>query len=126
VVLAALMYALGLSCSAASRLLGALGAEISKMSVWRDAQEAGEALRKSRPAGRVRVLGADETVFKVKGGEEEEVAVGFVMDAQNGRTLGFEVLLEGDGEAFKEWLLPYAEELGAEVLVSDDTMTPTP
>jgi hypothetical protein len=33
VVLAALMYALGLSCSAASRLLGALGAEISKMSV---------------------------------------------------------------------------------------------
>ena len=73
----------------------------------------------------MRVLGADETVFKVKGGEED-VAVGFVMDAQNGRTLGFEVLFEGDGEAFKEWLLPYAEELGAEVLVSDDTMTPTP
>ncbi len=33
VVLAALMYVLGLSCSAASHLLGALGAEISKMSV---------------------------------------------------------------------------------------------
>ncbi|ABG04830.1 hypothetical protein Rxyl_1880 [Rubrobacter xylanophilus DSM 9941] len=64
VVLAALMmYALGLSCSAASHLLGALGAEVCKMSVWRDAQEAGEALRKRRPAGRVRVLGADETVL---------------------------------------------------------------
>jgi transposase-like protein len=49
VVLASLMYALGLSCSAASHLLGALGVRISKMSVWRDAQEAGEALRKSRP-----------------------------------------------------------------------------
>jgi hypothetical protein len=34
--------------------------------------------------------------------------------------LGFEVLFEGDGKAFKEWLEPYAEELGAQILVSDD------
>jgi transposase-like protein len=117
VVLAALMYGLGLSCSAASHLLGALGAEVSKMSVWRDAQEAGEALERSRPAGRVRVLGADETAFKVKG---KEVVVGFVVDAQSGRTLGFEVLFEGDGRAFQRWLEPYAKKLGAEVLISDD------
>jgi transposase-like protein len=119
VVLAALMYGLGLSCSAASHLLEALGVEVSKITVWRDAQEAGEALRKGRrPAGRVRVLGADETIFKVGG---REVAVGFVVDGQSGRTLGFEVLFRGgDGEAFKEWLEPYAKELGAEVLVSDD------
>lgn len=117
VVLAAIVYALGLSCSAASHLLGALGADVSKMSVWRDAQEAGEALRKSRPAGRVRVMGADETVFKVKG---KEVVVGFVVDSQSERTLGFEVLFEGDGRAFGRWLLPYAKELGVEVLVSDD------
>ena len=116
VVLAALMYGLGLSCSAASHLLGALGAGVCKMTVWRDAQEAGEALRRGRPAGKARVLGADETVFKVKG---KEVVVGFVVDAQNGRTLGFEVLLEGDGRAFERWLEPYAQELGAEVLVSD-------
>jgi transposase-like protein len=121
VVLAALMYGLGLSCSAASHLLGALGTEVSKGTVWRDAQEAGEALRKSCPTGTggrvVRVLGADETVFKVKG---REVVVGFVVDVASGRTLGFEVLVEGDGEAFREWLKPYAEELGAEVLVTDD------
>lgn len=118
VVLAALMYGLGLSCSAASHLLGALGVDLGQMSVWRDAQEAGEALRRKRPAGRVRVLGADETVYKVKG---QKVVVGFVVDAQSGRTLGFEVLFEGDGgEAFKEWLEPYAQELGVEVLVSDD------
>jgi transposase-like protein len=117
-VLAALMYALGLSCSAASHLLGALGADvISKMSVWRDAQEAGQALREKRPAGRVRVLGADETVFKVRG---KEVVVGFVVDAASGKSLGFEVLFAGDGRAFREWLKPYAEEMGAEVLVSDD------
>ncbi len=118
VVLAALMYGLGLSCSGASHLLGALGAQVSKGTVWRDAQEAGEALRRSRPAGRaVRVLGADETVFKVKG---REVVVGFVVDATSGKTLGFEVLSEGDGRAFREWLEPYARELGAQVLVSDD------
>lgn len=117
VVLAALMYALGLSCSAASHLLGALGTPLCKMTVWRDAQEAGEALRKSRPKGRVRALGADETVFKVKG---REVVVGFVVDARGGKTLGFEVLFAGDGGAFRRWLAPYAEQLGAEVLVSDD------
>lgn len=70
VALAALMYGLGLSCSAASHLLKALGVEVSHVTVWRDAQEAGEALGVSRaPAGRVRVLGADETVFKVRGQE---------------------------------------------------------
>ncbi len=119
-VLAALMYGLGLSCSATSHLLGALGVEVSKITAWRDAQEAGQALRrgrKKRPAGRVRVVGADETVYKVKG---REVVVGFVVDVESGRTLGFEVLFEGEGEAFREWLAPYAEELGAEVLVSDD------
>lgn len=42
------------------------------------------------------------------------------MDGQSGKTLGFEVLLEGDGQAFRKWLDPYAEELGAEVLISDD------
>lgn len=118
VVLAALMYGLGLSCSAASHLLEALGVEVSKITVWRDAQEAGEALRKGhRPSGRVRVLGADETVFKVRG---QEVVVGFVVDGQSGRTLGFKALFEGDGQAFKEWLKPYAQELGAQVLVTDD------
>jgi transposase-like protein len=118
VVLAALMYGLGLSCSAASHLLGALGADLGRMSVWREAQEAGQALRRKRPAGRVRVLGgADETVYKLRG---RKVVVGFVVDGVSGKTLGFRVLFEGDGEAFKEWLGPYVEELGAEVLVSED------
>lgn len=117
-VLAALMYGLGLSCSAASRLLEALGAEVSKITVWRDAQEAGESLRGSRPTtGQARVLGADETVYEVKG---REVVVGFVVDGQSGKALGFEVLFEGDGKAFEEWLEPYARRLGAEVLVTDD------
>lgn len=114
-----MMYGLGLSCSAASHLLEALGVEVSKITVWRDAQEAGEALRKGcRPAGRVRVLGADETIFKLS---RQEVVVGFVVDGQSGSTLGFEVHFEDDGQAsLEDWLKPYAEELGARVLVTDD------
>jgi transposase-like protein len=67
VILASLMYGLGLSYSAASRLLGALGARVGKTTVSRNAQEAGEALRRTRPAGRVRILGPDETVFGIEG-----------------------------------------------------------
>ncbi len=117
VVLAALMYGLGLSCSVASHLLRAMGADIGKMTVWRDAQQAGQALRSKRPAGRVRVLGADETVFRVKG---QEVVVRFLTDAQSGRTFGFEILAGGDGQSFIEWLEPYPDRYGVEVLVSDD------
>jgi hypothetical protein len=58
------MYALGLSCSAVSHLLQDLGVEPSKMSVWRDDQEAGGTLRRSRPECKMRVLGADERVYK--------------------------------------------------------------
>lgn len=85
--MAALMYALGLSYSAASHIFPALGAEVCKMTVWRDAQRTGESLRRKQPEGRVRIMRTDETVFKVKG---EEVVVGFVVDAKNGETLGFD------------------------------------
>ena len=63
----------------------------------------GEAHRAKRPAVRLRVLDADETVFGVKG---KEVAIDFVVDARSGKTLGFDVLVEGDGGAFRQWLEP--------------------
>jgi transposase-like protein len=117
VVLAALCYGLGLSCSASAQLLGGLGVAVCAMTVWRDAQAAGETLRRTRPAGRVRVLGADETVYRVKG---QETVVGFVTDGQTGTTLDFEVLSSRDGEAFRAWLAPYVEHYGVAVLVSDE------
>lgn len=48
------------------------------------------------------------------------MVVGFVVDGASGRTLGFEVLFEGDGHSFREWLEPYVKGFGVEVLVSDD------
>jgi transposase-like protein len=99
VVLAAMLYGLGLSCSAGAAFLVAIGAPIGRMSVWRDAQTAGEALRRRRPTGSLRVLGADETVYRAW---IQEVVVGFIFEADvSGDAVSFDVLS------------------GVEVLVSD-------
>ncbi len=116
VVMAGVMYGLGLSVSASSHLLRALGVPIGKTTVWQDAQVAGRVLRRTRPKGVVRAIGADETVFGVRGDE----VVGFVTDAASGEMLGFDVLARGDGQAFVEWLRPYVHEYGVEVVVTDD------
>jgi transposase-like protein len=118
--LAAIMQALGLSCSATSHLLGIL----SKTTVWRDVQRAGMALR-GRPSltGKVGVIGADETWVKLKG---QPVCLGFVVDGDTGETLGIEILVERDSHAFLLWLKKLAKELGAEMLVTDDLSTYKP
>lgn len=123
-VLAALMHALGLSHRATALLLGAQEAAIAPVTVWRDVQAAGLALRRrSLPGGRVRVLGADETWVRVCG---RPVCLGFTVDAQTGDTLGVELLVDQDAAAFLRWLRPYAQRLGVEVLVTDDLATYKP
>lgn len=123
-VLAALMQALGLSCSATAHLLQAQNAGIAPVTVWRDVQAAGLALRQ-RPCGttRVCVLGADETVVRLRG---RALILGVVVDAQTGDTLGVEVLVEQDAAAFLRWLRPYVRDLGATTLVTDDLVTYKP
>jgi hypothetical protein len=116
VMLAAVLYGLGLSFSAAAAFLTAINVSIARMSVWRDAQTAGEALRRRRPSGSVRVLGADETVYRVRG---QEVLVGFVVDDATGVTVNFDVLYGGDAVVLLDWLAPFATTMGVEVLVSD-------
>ena len=120
IALAAIMQALGLSCSVTAHLLGI----ISKATVWRDVQKLGIALR-GQPSvkGAVKVIGADETWVKLKG---QAVALGFMVDAQTGQTLGIEILVERDSHAFLLWLSKIAKEVGAEVLVSDDLSTYKP
>ncbi len=87
------------------------------MTVWRDAQQAGDALRRTRPSGRVQVLGVDETVYRVKG---EETIVGMVTDGQTGMTLDFTVLGSTDSAAFERWLAPCVRQYRVEVIVSDE------
>ena len=124
--LAALSWALGLSVRSVSHLLGALGCNLSRMSVWRDVQQAGTSALGgwlSRQRGLVRLLGADETVLKVGG---KQTVVGFVTDAESGRLLGMDVLVQRDSEGFVRWLDRYVSRFGVESMVTDDLNTYKP
>ena len=124
--LAALSWGLGLSLRSASHLLAAMGCELSRMSVWRDVQESGSGALSgwlSRARGQVRLMGADETVVKLKG---EKTVVGFVTDAESGQLVGMDVLVERDGEGFVRWLEGYVGKFGVEAMVTDDLSTYKP
>jgi len=124
VVLAALLYACGLSCSMTAHFLKLQEAGIAPVTVWRDAQALGRRLRqRPRPPRQVPVLGADETYVRVRG---RTVVLGVVTDAQSGATLGVEVLVERDAAAFLRWLRPLVRALGVAVLVTDDLSTYKP
>ncbi len=125
--LAALSWALGLSLRSVSHLLSALGCKLSRMSVWRDVQESGSnaldgwlsPLRQSR----VRLMGADETVIKVRG---KQTVVGFVTDAESGQLVGMDVLVDRDSDGFVRWLERYVNGFGVESIVTDDLNTYKP
>jgi transposase-like protein len=94
------------------------------MTSWRDVQEAGlgAARKLVRPAA-VAVIGADESVLKVKG---KQWVVGFVVEPDGGELLGLELLIRQDSHAFIQWLKQYAQGLGVKVIVSDDLATYKP
>ena len=124
--LAALAWGLGLSHRSVSDLLKALGCDLSRMSSWRDVQKAGSGALggwMNRAHGRVRVMGADETVVSVRG---EKVVLGFVTDAESGRLLGMDVLVHRDSVGFVEWLSGYVSRFGVEAVVTDDLNTYKP
>ena len=117
---AALAWALGLSLRSASRLLAAFGVSVSRMSVWRDVQEAGRNARRKRAGqarGRATAIGADETVVRVKC---ETTFVGVVTDASTGEVLGLDVMVKRDSDGFMEWLGDFARDYGVEAMVTDD------
>jgi len=122
--LAVLLWTLGLSEWATSHVLHALEAGIHRSSVHRDRLRAGALLQqKAAQAGRVRVLGADETGVRIRG---QAQLVGFVVDGESGKTVGVDILVRQDSAAFQRWLRRYTQELGVEVLVTDDLNTYKP
>lgn len=74
---------------------------------------------RKRWPGVVKVVGVDETVFKVRG---REVSVGFVV-GEEGQLLGFDLLPGRDAPSFLEWLRRYVQGLGVEVVVTHDLAT---
>ena len=123
--LVALVWALGLSHRSVVHMLCALGCDLSRMSSWRDVQEVGSGSGRwvSRARGKVRVMGADETVVKLRG---EKTVVGVVTDAETGQIVGMDVLVNRDTEGFVDWLSGYVSELGVEAMVTDDLSTYKP
>ena len=104
----------------------AFGVSASRMSVWRDVQEAGRNARRKqagRARGRVTAIGADETVVRVKG---ETTFVGVVTDASTGEVLGLDVLVKRDSDRFMEWLGDFARGCGVEAMAADDLNTYKP
>ena len=116
--LGALSWALGLSLRSVSHLLAALGCRLSRMSVWRDVQESGSgALSGWLNSARSRVMGADETMVRLRG---KKTVVGFVADAKSGQLVGMDVLVDRDSEGFVRWLQRYVSRFGVEAMVTDD------
>ena len=95
---------------------------LSKTTVYRNVQACGKEARRLRRAWlqqgrRVRVIGADLTRVQCQG---ESLVVGVVVDDLEGIELSVDILDDETAETQLAWLRQIAEQVGAEVLVSDD------
>jgi transposase-like protein len=120
--MAVMLYLLGLSYGAVVLMLEALGIDLSKSSVYRSVQTAGEAVRGLKreglpPGYRTKALGADLTSVKCKG---EWLTLGVTVDPLNGCVLSIDELSAEDAHTLQEWIEPIAEAVGAHTLVTDD------
>lgn len=115
--LAAICWRLGLSLRGVSGVLGAFGQVLCHMSVWRDVQDLGKPRQVGHP---VRVLGIDGFYTRIKGKDRGMVVA---VDMGNGQPVAVAEVDEKNLPAMLKWLRPLVEELGVEVLVSDDLET---
>ena len=117
-----LLYALGLSYGAVADFLTALTMAVCKTTVYNNVQEAGIASRSRQQAavasgGKKAVIGSDGTYVKVKG---EKVGIQVVVDDQTGDLLGLDIVVSENNEEVRKVVEQVAEQVEAEVLVSDD------
>jgi transposase-like protein len=121
--LAAIAWSMGLSLRGVGIIFSAFGdgLRVSKSSVWRAVQEKGEQLRRTAQAAqqkhRVRVLGVDGAWIRLNG---HSTGVMVAVDMGDGQMVSMEVVDEHDAYAVYRWLKPLVEQLGVEVMVTDD------
>lgn len=115
-VFAGLCWMLGLSLRATSAILSAFPAELSHTSVWRDVQALSAHVKRNRPK-KIRVLGVDGVYPKLVGKEQPTV---IVVDMGTGKPVAVWPIPEKDWRAVVKRLGPLAQELGVEVIVTDD------
>ena len=63
----------------------------------------------------MRLMGADETVLKVRG---RRMVVGSVTNAESGQLVGMDVLVHRDSDGFVKWLSGYVSRFGVEAMVN--------
>jgi transposase-like protein len=121
--LCVLLYMLGLSYGGVADVLEALLHPVCKTTVYNQVQAAGTKVRQLRKAwrktqaGKIKVLGMDFTHVK-RGGQDQIVGVATAI--LTGAPLDIE-LLEAEGSVrIEQWIREIAEEIGAEIVVTDD------
>jgi hypothetical protein len=102
--------------------LEAFGVSICKTTAHNNVQEAGIASRSRQGAsvvsgGKRPVIGADGTYVKIKG---EKVGIQVVVDDQSADLLGLDIIVSENSEEVRQVVEQVAEQVEAEVLVSDD------
>lgn len=117
-----LLYVLGLSYGAVADFLEAFGVAICKTTVYNNVQEAGIVSRRRQCAsvaseGKRAVIGSDGTYVKVRG---EKVGIQVVVDDRNGDLLGLDIIVSENSEEVRQVVEQVAQQVEAEVLVSDD------
>jgi len=117
VKLAAICWALGMSCRNVGRLLAVLGVQLAHMSIWRDVQMQAECVRRAKQWGKVRVLGVDGAYVLGKG-DKQPVLV--AVDMGSGEPVALGYLNEKDPAAVQKFLEPLVQRLGVSVIVTDD------
>jgi len=121
--IAVILYVLGLSYGAVELMLGSLGVNIGKSSVYRAVQAAIDkvpGLRKEELEAskyQTKAVGADVTSIRCHG---VWIPVGIVVDAINGIVISIDALPGEETEQLKAWLEPILEAVDADVLVTDD------
>jgi transposase-like protein len=120
--LAVMLYLLGLSYGAVSLVMEALGAYMSKTSVYDAVQAAAERVpglkrREVFQGIRTPALGGDLTSVKCNG---QWLTLGLTVDDITGLVLTVDDLSGEDAETLTEWLEPIVEAVEAELVVSDD------
>jgi len=120
--LAVLLYLLGLSYGAVSLALEALGAYMCKSRVYDAVQAVAErvpGLKREQVFEGLKTpaLGGDLTSVKVNG---QWLTLGLTVDDLTGLVLTIDGLDGEDAETLQEWMEPIAEEVGAQILVTDD------
>jgi transposase-like protein len=114
---AVICWRLGLSYRGVRTILSGLGAFMSAMTVWRDAQEQEEKQRRHDEWKPVRVLGLDG-VWVLGWGEKRPVLV--AVDLGDGQPVAVGYVDEHDSQAVQRWLEPLVQRLGVRVIVTDD------